>query len=100
LPVRATQHPGLWIGRLEVECAVWPVTVVVAGEDAEHALEVTLVHDQEPIETLGTDGADKHDPKRAGDRAVSAQYGSAFSCAATRIRCWVIFSTASLNQPG
>jgi hypothetical protein len=38
---------------------VWPVAVVVAGEDAEHALEVTLVHDQEPVETFGADGADE-----------------------------------------
>jgi hypothetical protein len=35
------------------------VAVVVAGEDAERALDVTLVHDQEPVETLGADGADK-----------------------------------------
>jgi hypothetical protein len=27
--------------------------------DAEHALEVTLVHDQEPVETFGADGADE-----------------------------------------
>ena len=38
---------------------MWPVAVVVAGEDAEHALKVTLVHDQEPVETLGADGADE-----------------------------------------
>jgi hypothetical protein len=38
---------------------VWAVAVVVAGEDAEGALEVTLVHDQEPVETFGADGADE-----------------------------------------
>jgi hypothetical protein len=31
----------------------------VAGEDAEHALEVTLVHDQEPVETFGGEDADE-----------------------------------------
>jgi hypothetical protein len=36
------------------------VAVVVAGEDAKHALEVTLVYDQEPVETFGADGA--HEP--------------------------------------
>ena len=47
------------IGRLEVERAVWPVGVVVVGEDAEDALEVPSVDDQEPIETLSADGADE-----------------------------------------
>ena len=29
------------------------------GEDAEDALEVASVHDQEPVEALGADGADE-----------------------------------------
>ena len=33
------------IGPLQIECVVWPVAVVVAGEDAEHPLEMTPVHD-------------------------------------------------------
>ena len=38
-------------------CGLW--RVVVVGEDAEHALEMTPVHDQQPVETLGADGADE-----------------------------------------
>jgi hypothetical protein len=38
---------------------VWPVAVVVVGEDAEDALEVASVHDQEPVEAFGPDGADE-----------------------------------------
>jgi hypothetical protein len=37
------QLPGRRIRRLQIECAVWPVAVVVAGEDAEHPLEMTPV---------------------------------------------------------
>ena len=32
---------------------------VVVGENAEDAFEVASVHDQEPVETLGADGADE-----------------------------------------
>jgi hypothetical protein len=49
---------GQGIGWL-VERAVWPVAVVVAGEDAEHTLEVTPVHDREPVQTLRAGGADE-----------------------------------------
>jgi hypothetical protein len=31
----------------------------VVGENAEDAFEVASVHDQEPVETLGADGADE-----------------------------------------
>jgi hypothetical protein len=31
----------------------------VVDEDAEHALKVAPVQDQEPVETLGPDGADE-----------------------------------------
>jgi hypothetical protein len=41
----------VWRG--EVERAVWCMRVVAAGEDAEHALEVAAVHDQEPVEAIG-----------------------------------------------
>ncbi len=33
--------------------------VVVVGEDAEHALEVGPVDDQQPVEALGAGGADE-----------------------------------------
>jgi hypothetical protein len=50
--VRRRMHdlrfPGRRIWRLQIECAVWPVAVVVAGEDAEDALEVSSIHDQQP----------------------------------------------------
>ena len=45
--------------RLPVERAVQPVAVVVVDEDAEHALEVAPVHDQEPVEPLGPGRADE-----------------------------------------
>jgi hypothetical protein len=38
---------------------VWPVGVVVVGEDAEDALEMASVHDQDPVEAVGPDGADE-----------------------------------------
>jgi hypothetical protein len=53
------QLPGRRIRRLQVECTVWPVPVVVVDEDAEHTFEVASVHDQEPVETLGAGRADK-----------------------------------------
>jgi hypothetical protein len=37
----------------------WPAGVVVVGEDAEDALEVASVHDQEPVEAFGPDGANE-----------------------------------------
>jgi hypothetical protein len=49
----------LRIGRSEVERAVRPVAVVVLDEDAQHVLEVPPVDDEEPVETLGPDGADE-----------------------------------------
>src|SRR6266508_277762 len=39
--------------------AVWPVRVVVIREHAKHALEVSAIHDQEPVEALRADGADE-----------------------------------------
>src|SRR6266550_2829619 len=35
------------------------MAVVVVDEDPEDALEVASVHDQQPVETLGADGADE-----------------------------------------
>ena len=49
----------LRIWRREVERAVRPVAFVVLHEDAQHALELPPVDDEEPIETLGPDGADE-----------------------------------------
>lgn len=42
-----------------VERSVWPVAVLMLDEDAEHPLEIAAVEDQEPVETLRSDGADK-----------------------------------------
>jgi hypothetical protein len=38
---------------------VWPLTVVVVDVDAQHSFEVAAVEDQQPVEALGTDGADE-----------------------------------------
>ena len=36
-----------------------PVRVVVVDIDPKHSLELPAVHDQQPVEALGTDGADE-----------------------------------------
>ena len=38
-------------------CGLW--VVVVVGEDAEDALEMASVHDQDPVEAVGPDGTDE-----------------------------------------
>lgn len=38
---------------------MWPVRVVVVHEDTEDALKVAPIHDQEPVDALGPDGADE-----------------------------------------
>jgi hypothetical protein len=43
--------------RRQMERAVRPVRVVVVGEHLEDALEVAKVHDEEPVEAFGADGA-------------------------------------------
>lgn len=45
------------VGREEVECAVWPVLVVVAVVDVEDVFEVAAAEDQDPVEVVGADGA-------------------------------------------
>src|SRR5205085_11220176 len=47
------------VGGREAERAVLPFAVVVVDGDAEHAIEVPSVEDEEPVETFGTDGADE-----------------------------------------
>src|SRR5437763_15798982 len=47
------------VGREQRESAVWALAVVVGGVDAEHCLEVAAADYQQPVETLGTDGADE-----------------------------------------
>jgi hypothetical protein len=37
---------------------VWPVGVVVLEVDSEDLLEVAMPEDQQPVQTLGADGAD------------------------------------------
>jgi hypothetical protein len=39
-------------GRCKVQRAMWPVRVVVADEHAKHTLELTPIHDQEPVQAL------------------------------------------------
>jgi hypothetical protein len=38
---------------------MWPVAVVMVDEDHKHSLEMAAVEDQQPVETLGSDGADE-----------------------------------------
>ena len=44
---------------LEVERAMWSLRVVVLDVDAQHALEVAAVEDQQPVEALAADGSDE-----------------------------------------
>ena len=57
--VQHAQAADRGIGWLQIEGAMRPVRVVVVDKDSEHALEVASVHDQEPVEALGADGADE-----------------------------------------
>jgi hypothetical protein len=50
---------SLRVGWCEVERPVWPVAVVVVGEDPEHLLEVSSAEDQTPVEALGAGGANE-----------------------------------------
>src|SRR6266508_2310564 len=47
------------VWRSEVQRAMWPMTVVVVDESSEHAVEVALIDDQQPVEALGADGPDE-----------------------------------------
>ena len=38
---------------------MWALAVVVRGVDAQHRLEVAATEDEQPVETLGADGADE-----------------------------------------
>src|SRR5947208_3644135 len=49
-------------GRREGQRSVWPVAVVMLHEDVEDPLEMLGVQDQQPVETLGPNGA--HEPLR------------------------------------
>jgi hypothetical protein len=51
-----------WLVRLqwlELERAMRPLRVVVLDEDAQDALEVAAVEDQQPVEAFGADGSDE-----------------------------------------
>ena len=50
--VHGTEPPLGSFGRYEVQGAVWPVRVVVADEHAKRTLELTPIHDQEPVQAL------------------------------------------------
>src|SRR6266508_2850311 len=47
------------VWRSEVQRAMWPMTVVVVDEGSEHAVEVALIEDQQPVEALGANGPDE-----------------------------------------
>src|SRR5947208_852462 len=47
------------VWRSEVQRAMWPMAVVVVDEGSEHAAEVALIDDQQPVEALGADGPDE-----------------------------------------
>src|SRR4029077_7144139 len=59
-----------------------PVRVVMVDKDAEHVLEVASVHDQDPVEALGADGADEtlgdRDRLRRSPRCLD--YSDSFAC--------------------
>jgi hypothetical protein len=66
---RCCQHSRYWpffVGRVQVERAVWPVVAVVVDKDAEHLFEMAAVENKEPVEAFGSDGADE----AFGDRVV------------------------------
>jgi hypothetical protein len=45
------------VGREQLGSAVWPVLVVVAAVDAEHALELAATEDEDPVEAVGANRA-------------------------------------------
>ena len=58
----------LLVGRHEVERSMWAVAVVMVDEDPEHSIRMAAVEDQQPVETLGSDGADEAFGDRVGLR--------------------------------
>jgi hypothetical protein len=79
------------IGREELECAVWPVLVVVAAVDAEDVLEVMPAEDEDPVEAVGADCAD---PASAWALAFGAWIGVRITLIPS---VWKISSKARLN---
>jgi len=59
-------HSGGWIRRLKLQRPVGAMSVVVRDVHPEGPLQVPAAHDQEPVQTLGADGADP--PFRVGVR--------------------------------
>jgi hypothetical protein len=64
--VVAFDRPGAWwigsidrFGRLKAACSMRASAVVVSRVGAEHVLEMSAADDQQPVETLGADGADE-----------------------------------------
>jgi hypothetical protein len=64
--VAALDLPAAWlrvracrVGREQCESAVGALAVVVRDVGAQHLLEVAAAENQEPVETLGADGADE-----------------------------------------
>src|SRR5262245_60929806 len=64
--VVAFDRPGAWwigsidrFGRLKAACSMRASAVVVSRVRLEHVLEMSAADDQQPVETLGADGADE-----------------------------------------
>jgi hypothetical protein len=53
--------PATWW--LEVQAAVCPVAVVMINEDAQGALKMTRVHDQQPVQALGSNRPNEAFPR-------------------------------------
>src|SRR6266498_1988875 len=56
--------------RSQLECSMRPVTVVMIDVDAEHLLELSPADDQDPVETVTSDGADPALGKRVRFRGL------------------------------
>ena len=67
-------------GRNETQRPMWPVTIVMVNEDPEDALKMLAVRDQQPVQTLGPNGA--NEPFRH------------------RVRCWRLWRRSHHLQAG
>ena len=51
------RHRWRWLRRRQTQRSMWTMAVVVINEDAKDVVEMGMVEDQEPVETLRADGA-------------------------------------------
>ena len=47
------RRSGSWIRRLELQCSVRPVPVVVLDVDSQDLLQMSATHDEQPVQALG-----------------------------------------------